>query len=60
MTYEEAYKALQSILADMESGETPLHKLPNKVKEASELIRFCKDELRGIEHILSDTVYEEE
>ena len=60
MKYEEAYNELQEILENLESGSTPLQQLPTQVKRASQLIKFCKDELRGIQNALSSTVYDEE
>lgn len=53
MTYEKAYLKLQQIITDLESGEIPLNKLPAAIKQAGELINFCKDQLRGIESELS-------
>ncbi len=60
MTYEQALNELQEILSGLESGETPLAQLPIAVQRAGVLIRFCKDELRGVENALSDRVYDEE
>lgn len=42
MTYAEAYNELQSIVTEIEKGETTVDVLSQKVKRASELIQLCK------------------
>lgn len=42
MTYAEAYNELQSIVTEIEKGETTIDVLSQKVKRASELIQLCK------------------
>ena len=41
LTYTEAKKELEAIVAAIESGELDLDALTEKVKRASELIAFC-------------------
>lgn len=45
MTYSAAKKELEEIVASIESGELDVDALTDKVKKASELIRFCKEKL---------------
>lgn len=45
MTYSTAKKELEEIVASIESGELDVDALTDKVKRASELIRFCKEKL---------------
>lgn len=45
MTYSTAKKELEEIVASIESGELDVDALTDKVKKASELIRFCKEKL---------------
>lgn len=58
LTYASAIAKLEEIIRDIESGETDLDTLTEKVKKASELITFCKKRLRSaqeeVEEILKD------
>lgn len=45
MTYAEAMKRLQAIVSAVESNELDVDQLTVKLKEAKELIAFCKDKL---------------
>jgi exodeoxyribonuclease VII small subunit len=49
LTYEEAYKELESIISDIEEGEIGVDVLSEKVKRAAELIAFCKQKLATTE-----------
>lgn len=46
LTYSSAITELEEIVNDIESGEVDVDVLTAKVKRASELIKFCKDNLR--------------
>ncbi len=48
MTYENALSELQAIVAQIENEEVSIDELTEKVKRASELIKFCKDKLRKV------------
>ncbi len=45
--YSEAFQELQEIVADIEDGQIDVDALSEKVKRAAELIRICKEKLRG-------------
>lgn len=45
MKYEEALLKVENIARQMESGECDVEQLTAKLKEARELIKFCKDKL---------------
>ncbi len=47
-TYEDLIEELEQILADVESEEVSVDELSNKVKRATEIIKYCKK-------VLSDT-----
>ena len=47
MTYAEAMKRLQAIVSAVESDELDIDQLTVKLKEAKELIAFCKDKLNS-------------
>ena len=44
-TYNEAVEKLREIVEDIESGELDVDVLSEKVKEATRLIKLCKDKL---------------
>lgn len=48
-TYEQSFEELQQIINEIESGEISVDVLSDKVKRASELIRFCKEKLTNTE-----------
>lgn len=45
MRYEEAVRQLESIVAEMESGEPDIDSLCGQLKKAQKLMRMCKDRL---------------
>mgnify|MGYP006315254135 FL=1 len=45
MTYEEAMKRLEQIVSDIENNKLDIDLISDKIKEAQELIKFCKDKL---------------
>jgi len=49
MTYQEAIKELESIVAEIEKEDIPVDDLLVKVKRSSELIRFCQTKLTQTE-----------
>ena len=44
-TYNEAVEKLREIVEDIESGELDVDVLSEKVKEATRLIKLCKEKL---------------
>lgn len=53
MKYEEAIKNLESIVSMMESGKLDLDQLEEKLKEAQQLIKLCRDKLTKTEEEIS-------
>ncbi len=49
LTYESAQSELTAIAREIESGTVSIDTLAEKVKRASELIRFCQSKLRDTE-----------
>ena len=49
ISYTEAMKELEAIVAEIEQGEITIDILSEKVKRASELIRICKSKLTTTE-----------
>jgi exodeoxyribonuclease VII small subunit len=49
MTYDTAFAELNKILVALQSDETGLDDLSEKLKRAAELSEFCKTKLRSIE-----------
>lgn len=48
-SYSEAFEELRTIVLEMEQGDISVDELSQKVKRASELIRFCKARLSSTE-----------
>lgn len=53
MKYEEAIKNLESIVSMMESGKLDLDQLEEKLKEAQQLIKLCRDKLTKTDEEIS-------
>ena len=53
MKYEEAIKNLESIVLMMESGKLDLDQLEEKLKEAQQLIKLCRDKLTKTDEEIS-------
>lgn len=58
MKYEEAMKKLETIVSDIEENKLDIDMISEKLKEAQELIKFCKDKLyqtdQDIQKLLSE------
>lgn len=57
-TYSQAIGRLEKIVAQLDSNELDIDQLADKIKEANEIIAFCKDKLtktdREIENLLAN------
>ena len=53
MKYEEAIKNLESIVSMMESGKLDRDQLEEKLKEAQQLIKLCRDKLTKTDEEIS-------
>lgn len=49
ITYEKAMARLEEIVKRIESGEMDIDSLADNLKEAKELVEFCKDKLTKVE-----------
>uniref|UniRef100_A0A7C4AK46 Exodeoxyribonuclease VII small subunit n=1 Tax=Thermodesulfovibrio aggregans TaxID=86166 RepID=A0A7C4AK46_9BACT len=58
LSYSKAMKEIEEILKYIESQEVDVDVLVEKVKRASELIRFCKNKLKMAEQELQKTLIE--
>lgn len=56
--YDEAYNELQAIMTDLQNDEISVDALTEKVKRASELIKYCNQKLRSTESQISDIIKE--
>ena len=58
LSYTEAIASIDDILQQIETGELDVDELAEKVKQASELLKLCKDKLfsteKEIEKILKE------
>lgn len=50
LTYEQAVAHLQGIVSKIERGEMDVDSLANNLKDAKELLAFCKAKLTKAEH----------
>lgn len=48
-TYQQAFEELQNIVSDIESGQTNVDELSEKIHRASQLIAICKAKLGASE-----------
>ena len=48
-TYTQAMQRLEAILAQLEEGSSNVDTLADLVKEAAELVKFCRTKLRNTE-----------
>ena len=57
-TYDEAVEKLRAIVEDIENGELDVDVLSEKVREATRLIKLCKEKLykadEDVKHILEE------
>lgn len=49
LTYEKAVKRLEEIVKKIEGGEMDIDSLTANLKEAKDLVEFCKDKLTNVE-----------
>lgn len=49
MTFNQAYQELTKLVDEIEDDTIQLDTLAEKIKQATELIKFCEKKLRGIE-----------
>ena len=59
LTYEGAMERLEILAREMEGGEVAIDQLAPKLKEAQQLLSFCKDKLTKaddeVQRLLADT-----
>jgi exodeoxyribonuclease VII small subunit len=58
ISYTEAMKELEEIVAEIEQGEITVDTLSEKVKRASELIKVCKQKLTSTEEDVNNILEE--
>jgi exodeoxyribonuclease VII small subunit len=49
-TYTQAMQRLETILAQLEEGTATVDTLSELVKEAADLVKFCREKLRNTEN----------
>ncbi len=58
ISYTEAFKQLQDIVQKMENADISIDDLTENIKQASRLIRICKDKLTKTEEEVNKTISE--
>ncbi|MBR2379499.1 MAG: exodeoxyribonuclease VII small subunit [Paraprevotella sp.] len=59
-TYEQAMLRLEDIVRQVERGETSIDSLTDLLKEAKQLIAYCKDKLYATEEEIKKVLAEDE
>ncbi len=59
-TYEQAMAALEQIVREMEQGSMGIDQLTGKIKDAQELIAFCREKLVSVEKEIQEIMPEED
>lgn len=54
MTYTQAMQRLENIVNDVENGRMDIDSICEKIKEAQQLIEFCKDKLYKTDKAVND------
>jgi len=49
ISYTAALEQLKNIASDLENQKVPLEKLPKTLQEASDLLKYCREQLRSLE-----------
>ncbi|MBQ8282351.1 MAG: exodeoxyribonuclease VII small subunit [Paraprevotella sp.] len=60
MTYEQAMMRLEDIVRQVEHGETSIDSLTDLLKEAKQLIAYCKDKLYATEEEIKKVLADDE
>lgn len=58
-TYKEAIRRLEEIVGKIEDGEMDIDSLADNLKEAKELIDFCKSKLLKVEEEVNNIINEQ-
>lgn len=58
LTYTEAFEQLQAIVKRMEDADISVDDLADHIKQASKLIKICKDKLTKIEQEVNKNIAE--
>ena len=58
-TYDEAMKRLETIVKKIEDGEMDIDSLAENLKEAKELVAFCKGKLLKVEEEVNKILKDE-
>lgn len=53
LTYTKAYSELEKLVEAIEDDKIKVDELAEKIKEATVLIKYCEDKLRGINEEIS-------
>ncbi len=56
--YSEAIKEVEEIVNQIESNELDIDELTEKIRRASELLRFCKEKLHSAEQEINNIIDE--
>jgi len=60
LTYEQAIAQLEQLAQQMEQGSVPIDELATKLREAQNLIKFCREQLTDADKSVQKILYPEE
>lgn len=56
LSYSSAYEELQQIVAALQNEQIPIDALPAQIERATQLVQFCKNQLRQTEEAVAGLV----
>lgn len=58
--YDKAVKRLEEIIKEIESNESDIDTLADKLKEAKSLLKLCKEKLFAVDKSIKDVLQEKD
>jgi len=58
--YDKAVKRLEEIIKEIESNESDIDTLADKLKEANSLLKLCKEKLFAVDKSIKDVLQEKD
>lgn len=60
MTYEESIQKLETLTQQMEHGEVPIDKMADVLREAQQLLKYCRDRLYAADEAMQQILAADE
>ncbi len=59
LTYEQALRELQGIVAQLQEESSNIDELSERVRRAAALVKYCREKLRSTEEVVQQLLEEE-